>query len=523
MSQSPNNRHLSPRQKMINLMYIILIAMLAINVSSDVLDGFRQVEKGLYDTNENTGNRNAAIFNAIERANEKNPAKVRQWFDKAQLVRHLTDSLFNLINDFKLQIAVEADGADADIENLQNRENLDVAAAVMLNPVTKQGASLRHAIDDYRSLIVSLMPDKDQCAVVEKVLSTQPYKKGGVIEQLWEESKFENQPVIAAMTLLTKLQNDLLYSEGEALASFLQNIDVNDVRVNELNAFVIPESRYVMRGGRYSANIVLAAVDTTARPDIYINGNKFDMSDGIYEFTPNATGHFSYSGYIELTHSDGHVTRHPFESEYEVVNPTATVSATMMNVLYAGIDNPISISVPGVASSAVSASINNGTLTKNGDGGWVARPSKVGSDADITVSASISGKIQPVNTVSFRVRKLPDPTPYIIYSDENGEKQRYKGSVPIAKRVLLSTKSIGAAIDDELLDVPFTVIGFETLSFDSMGNAIPEVSKGSEFSSRQMDMIKRIKRGGRFYISRVRAIGPDGIERLLSPIEVIVN
>ena len=109
------------------------------------------------------------------------------------------------------------------------------------------------------------MPDTLKRSTIEKALSTDPVlRKGTLGKQSWAESKFDNQPVVAAVTLLTKLQNDVKYAEGEALSTLLANVDAGDVRVNELNAFVIPQSRFVMRGGKYSANIVLAAVDTTA-------------------------------------------------------------------------------------------------------------------------------------------------------------------------------------------------------------------------------------------------------------------
>ncbi|MDE6176042.1 MAG: gliding motility protein GldM, partial [Paramuribaculum sp.] len=338
----------------------------------------------------------------------------------------------------------------------------------------------------------------------------------------WEEAKFENQPVVAAVTLLTKLQNDIRYAEGEALATLLANVDAGDVRVNEINAFVIPQSRLVMRGGKYSANIVLAAVDTTARPSIFINGKRLENKNGLYELTAGSTGNFDYSGYLEVAHGDGTVTKHPFSSSYTVMEPSATVSATMMNVLYAGISNPIGISVPGVPNSAISATMTNGTLTRNGDS-WSARPAKVGDNAVITVTATIDGRQQTVNTTSFRVRKLPDPVAFISYSGASGTPERYKGGRPISKAQLLASKGIDAAIDDEMLNIDFKVLGFETVFFDSMGNAIPEVSNGALFSQRQLDSFKRLSRGKRFYISRIRAIGPDGVERMLQPVEVIVQ
>ncbi len=93
----------------------------------------------------------------------------------------------------------------------------------------------------------------------------------------------------------------------------------------------------------------------------------------------------------------------------------------------------------------------------------------------------------------------------------------------MSKTLLMQAPGIEAAIDDDLLNVSYRVLSFETVFFDSMGNAIPEVSSGSQFSQRQKDSFRRLQRGKRFYISRVKAVGPDGIERDLAPLEVIVN
>ena len=173
------------------------------------------------------------------------------------------------------------------------------------------------------------------------------------------------------------------------------------MRVNELNAYVMPQSRLVMRGGKYSANIVLAAVDTTQRPEIFIKGVKLDNDKGLYEVNTGSTGNFDYTGWLQVTHGDGTVTRHDFASSYTVIEPTATVSATMMNVLYAGIDNPVSISVPGIATADISATMTNGTLSRQGDK-WVARPGAVGQDAVVTVTARMDGRPVNVANTTFR-------------------------------------------------------------------------------------------------------------------------
>jgi gliding motility-associated protein GldM len=193
----------------------------------------------------------------------------------------------------------------------------------------------------------------------------------------------------------------------------------------------------------------------------------------------------------------------------------------MMNVMYAGIENPVSISVPGVAASQISASMTNGTLTRSGNG-WVAKPKEVDKDAVITVTANQNGRSMQVSQMAFRVRRLPDPTPYIAYKDASGNMQKYKGGTQISKASLLSAGGIRAAIDDGLLNVEFQVKSFRVDIFDSMGNDIPEDSQTSEWSSRQLEALRRLSRGKTFFITRVKAVGPDGIERTLSPIQVIL-
>ena len=508
---------------MINLMYIVLTAMLALNVSSDVLDGFTQVERGLADSNDNVADRNNACYDRLASIAAGNPAKGAAWNDKALVLRDATVSLNALVDSLKMLMAVEADGDGADPAHVKNQENHTAATEIMLNPLSSNGRKLRERVDGYRATLMSMVGDSLRRANVGRALSTAgPERTGVALGMSWEEALFDGKPVVAAITLLTKLQNDIRYAEGETLSSLLAGVDERDVRVNRLSAFVLPHTRHVVKGGRYVADIVLAAVDTTSQPAVYVGGKRLDLENGRYELPAGTTGDFTYSGYLEVPHGDGSVSRHDFTSSYSVVEPSATVSATMMNVLYAGIDNPVSISVPGVPASAVTATMTGGTLVRRGNG-WVARPAKVGTEAVITVTADIDGRRTTVASTGFRVRKLPDPAPFLAVADAKGNEVRYKGSRPLAKSALLSAKGVGAAVDDDMLDIPYRITGFETLYFDSMGNAIPEVSDGASFSNRQKTMLRKLARGKRFFISRIKAVGPDGIERDLPPLEVIVN
>ena len=504
---------------MINLMYIVLTAMLALNVSSDVLNGFKQVHEGLRQTGDNVSDRNEAQFAYLEQLNQKNPAKAGPWYAKGAELRASATGLYNVIDSLKTAIAIQADGEEGDFNNLDNVEDLEAASVTMLNPTTNEARDLKRRIDAYREFVAQIITDSTKRAAVTKMLSTD-VKKG---EIRWEEKLFDNMPAIAAVTLLTKMQGDIRQAEGEALSALITSVDIGDVRVNELNAFVIPNSNIVMRGGRYTADIVLAAIDTTQRPTVFVNGARLANDLGHLELTAGSVGEHSYSGYIEVARGDGSTDRRQFSSSYTVIEPMATISPTMMNVLYAGIDNPISISVPGVPMSGVQATMTNGSLVRNGDH-WTARPGKVGSEAVISVTANIDGRSQAVGSMTFRVRKLPDPSPYISMKDAQGNTVNYKGAPKrISKAALLAANSLGAAIDDDILNVTYTVVSFSTIFFDSMGNAIPEVSDGASFSKRQKEQFRRLKPGKSFFISGVKAKGPDGITRDISPMEVALN
>lgn len=523
MAGSNNIARMSPRQRMINLMYIVLTAMLALNVSSDVLNGFSQVQEGLQLTGRNLTSKNEVQFRYLEQLYAKNPTKARQWYESGKSLRSATAALYSQIEELKTAIAKKADGPDGDYHAIKRQDDLEAASSVMLNPISRRGASLRKSIDAYRTTVSSMISDPAKRKAIEQLLSTAVRRKPGQLQVAWETKMFDNMPTVAAITLLTKLQNDIRTAESEAMSNLITNVDIGDVRVNELNAYVIPRSNMIIRGGKYSANIVLAAIDTTQRPTVYVGGSRINNPSGLYEFVAGRTGNFDYSGYIEVPKPDGSIERRPFKSSYTVIEPMATVSATMMNVLYAGINNPISISVPGIPTSAITATMTNGSLTRSGDS-WIAHPSKVGAEAVISVSAQVEGRSMTVGQTKFRVRKLPDPNPYIAIRDGSGNTVHYKGTPRrISKGALMGASGLGAAIDDDLLNVTYTVVSFSTVFFDSMGNAIPEVSAGSQFSSRQREQFKRLKPGKSFFITSVKAKGPDGITRDISPMEVALN
>ena len=329
----------------------------------------------------------------------------------------------------------------------------------------------------------------------------------------------EEELGVKGKSLVEKVKRSLLDEprEGDEKKKDVKLVELN---VSEMNAFVIPEKTTLYAGERFNSQVVMAAIDSTQRPEIYVNGSRLQAADGRYSFTAGGVGEHQFSGYILMKGKDGEEIRRNFSQKYTVlpVPNSATVAADLMNVLYAGYANPISISVPGVPANAISASMSGGSFVSKGNGHFVATPSAVGKDVTIHVTARDKGQVRSLPPFVFHVRKLPDPTAYIAMGTD-----RFRGG-GLAKANLMGATGIHAAIDDGLLDIPFKVVGFETVFFDNMGNAIPLASAGASFSARQREEFRKLYRNRRFYISHIRAVGPDGIMRTLpSAMEVIVK
>ena len=329
----------------------------------------------------------------------------------------------------------------------------------------------------------------------------------------------EEELGVKGKSLMEKVKRSLL-DEPRKGDEKKKDVKLVELNVSEMDAFVIPEKTTLYAGERFNSHVVMAAVDSTRRPEIYVNGSRLLAADGRYSFTAGGVGEHRFSGYILMKGKDGEEIRRNFSQKYTVlpVPNTATVAADLMNVLYAGYANPISISVPGVPANAISATMTGGSFVAKGNGHFVATPSAVGKDVTIHVTARDKGQVRSLPPFVFRVRKLPDPTAYITMGTD-----RFKGGA-LSKGALMGATTIHAAIDDGLLDIPFKVLGFETVFFDNMGNAIPLASAGSNFSERQREEFRKLSRNRRFYISHIKAVGPDGITRNLpAAMEVIVK
>jgi gliding motility-associated protein GldM len=522
----------TPRQKMIGMMYLVLTALLALNVSKDILDAFVLVEGGLSKTTENFSARNQIVYDQFSAMYISNPTKVKPWQDKALEVKKQADSLFNFIQQLKIQIVQKAEGADTKAvegkkvrgELVESKDNTDIPAEIMI--VGNKGRDLKEMMAKYREYLVGLSSDPEIVTSIKHTLDTNnPPAKEGLEERTWESEHFEHLPLIAVATIMSKMQGDVRNAESEIIQYLVNQIEAGSFKFNKLESTVIPNSNYIIRGNEYKAEVFLAASDTTQRPSIYVGQfekiktadgredyrmvGRYDSLDidpktnkGIFRRASGSVGTMKWGGLIQLKSTDGSYIKRPFTAEYQVADPNAVVSPTKMNVLYIGVDNPISISVSGIPSDRIFASSTNGIIKRSGNG-WIAIPRQPGN-ALIEVSADVygDGKKKNMGAMEFRVKNIPDPI---------GKVAGRKGGI-IDKGTLQAQMVVNADLENFEFDAKFTVTEF-TVSANVRGFNQEEPSKSFKITSAQRDIISNLKKGEKVYFDNIKAVGPDGKPR----------
>ncbi len=549
----------TPRQKMIGMMYLVLTALLALNVSKDILDAFVLVDNGLFRTTENFSAKNQTLYSEFEKQMANNPSKIGPWQDKALNVRAEADQLVFDLQKLKSDIIQHCDGDDAEalipvkrlVFNLasktekeedsyniddaliKNKDNLDKPQEIMI--VNGRGAELKGKIEKFRELALSLTSDKHPEVKVslEKALDTNPppRTKDG-IQQTWESYYFDHIPAVAVITMLTKLQSDVRNAEAEIVTHLLTEIDAGAVKVNKVEAIVKANSNYILRGGQYEAQVILAAYDSLQKPEILIgNYTTKHLPDGsidyemtgssevlqydsdnkaIYRRAGGSAGNFTWGGILQLTNPDGSKLKRPFTATYQVGEASAVISATKMNVFYIGVENPVSISVSGVPADKISASMTNGSISRSG-GGYIVKPTAVGT-ARVSVSANIDGQNRAMGFMDYRVKVVPNPVPQVAG----------KIGGRIDKSTLSAQMAVLAVMENFDFDLRFRVTAF-TVSTVVGGFVQSRPSTNANITDQQKALINGATRGQKIYFEDIKAVGPDGTTRELSAISFTIN
>ena len=512
----------TPRQKMIGMMYLVLTAMLALNVSTDILNGFTMVDDSLHSSIAAADFRNGKMYSNFQAANAQNPEKTQEWYDKAVLLHQRADSLYDYIEDFKTKIAILADGQEKVQErvdkggsatrHIENNSNFDVTGQYAI--VEGNGKILRDKITAYKDYLLDLAAGSHE--LTNEFASVFACERGWNSHDKdsvdWEVAVFEGMVVGASVTILTKIQNDVRTSEGEMIQYLMGRTDASDLRVNKLNAYVIPKSDIVMKGAKYTAQIILAAVDSTQRPEYYIDGQRIN-DQGVYEVLANQVGQKQYSGQIAFLSNTGEMQYLPFSGSYTVSAPSVTISNTDLNIMYRGYENQFSISVPGITNDKVKVSVNGAAVSRRGDY-WIIKPGDGAKQVTISVQAELEGKMQAMGSMTYRVKALPKPGAYF----KSGETEYSDGNISRGALLNPNAQVIASYGPDGLLDLPFKITSFKVNI-----NGVLTEAKGDKFTGQQLSQLGKLKKGAIVVITDIRAKGPDGKDTRLSPIPLSLN
>jgi hypothetical protein len=541
----------TPRQKMIGMMYLVLMALLALNVSKDVLDAFAVLDNGLVATLSTIESTNINIIGDFEEQFELNKEKVGPYRNRAVMVKNLADSVVNLIQDYKIKVIKEAEGEESKAiegrnilgKNIEAKDNKDAPARVMIeSEKDKGGVEIKNAIADFRTYLHDIISDSAMTASFGSLLDTEAEHHGPDTKvHTWEDEHFLHVPLAGVISIMSGLQLNVRNAESDALRYLYSGISATDFKFNKLEATVIPNSNFIIRGNEYKADVFLAASDSTATPTVYVteSSNPYDSvydklsgtylykkrqgvdykqlpvtpgsGKGVFSFPAKSIGAKSWGGIIELRGPSGNIIARPFKRSFVVGEGSVVVSATKMNVFYLGVDNPVDVSVAGIQPDKVSISVTNGKYVKR-RGGYIIKPRRPGNSF-VIVSAEIDGKRRQVGREEFRVKTVPDPYPSV--ADK-------KGGV-INKNLLEKQVGVAAKMPEDFdFDLSFRVTKFKVSA--SVGGFFKEVESNSyKFTREQKNLIRSLGRGDRVYIEEIVAVGPDGIPRKLPPIPFVLN
>jgi gliding motility-associated protein GldM len=508
----------TPRQKMIGMMYLVLTAMLALNVSKEAVKAFVKVDEALTLTVENYGKKNNIIYQEFDRAAAENPTKAGKFKTAAYAVKERADEAFNFMQGLKIQIINTADGLpntavvgnEVFTEKIVKFDDSNVPSQILIGADENGKANdLKAVLVEYRNFLITTLEGK--APAIEESLKKSLATDDGISlhsgeKERWENATFQTLPVVAVIAMLSEFQVNVRNAETEVLNYLYGQIDASSFKFNKLTAIVIPNSNYVTMGSDYEAQVFISATDSTQTPEITVGGTKLPIDEtgkGIYKARASAVGPKNWGGIIALKAPDGSTKNYDFKAAYVVGEPNVIISPTAMNIMYNGLANPIDVSVPGVSPDKIKIAVKNGTFStekvKNSKGevfkgGWSVKPNAVGVNVEVTVTAEINGKPVTFAPYPFRVKKVPPPI--AIFADKS------QGSV--GKALAVAQSGVFAKLPDFDFDLTYEVTEF-TILFSDKGADYEEPSKSSNLTSKQKTIINSMTRGKTLLIKDIKA------------------
>jgi gliding motility-associated protein GldM len=528
---------LSPRQKMIGMMYLVLTALLALNVSKEIINAFVTVNDSLELSKQNAVVRNDGLYNMFERAMKNDPTKTKPFNDRAQKIRNYSKDLNQYIIDIKNELISKVEGLEEGaaipaVADIARKDDYDIPTNIMCGDkadgVGHKATELKGKMDEFKANILKTLSADDRKLFqtkLEQIINTSDPAPELVRDdkRTWEMATFYHNPIVATLALLTKFQSDVRNVESELVSHLLSSIDAENFKFDALQARVIAPTSYVLLGQEYTADVFLAAFSTTSNPEITLEGGQsVPVEGGLGKYThkPTSPGLKKWGGVIKIKKPDNTWDEYPFEQEYIASKPAAVVSPDKMNVIYIGVDNPMSISVPGVADANVLVSTpgNMGGLKikknpKAGGGKYIATARAQSVKAKISVSAKLGEKNVPMGSFEFRIKRVPDPVAMI-----GGKKG---GS--INKSVLAAQSSVNSIMENFDFELYFKVKSFRMTLIRRGKDPVEMDAKSSRITADMKRAIRKAGPGSKVYFEYIKASGPDGTTRKLSSVNFVLQ
>jgi len=517
----------TPRQKMIGMMYLVLTALLAMNISKDVLNAFIQINKGLGKTNEILDQKSQATIDAINSSTEG--AKAVPFQQKVVEVDQWTDAMMAYIEEMKARVMASSMKGNADGTGFE--EFMIDGKAIYADTKNADG-----------KLIVST-PDENQNNTALLVGAEPQTPKDGPFSAKELRMKLEEfrdklmgiSVIVAVLANLAKVQTDVMNAKNNVCMSLAGGINASDLKFTDVTVAVVPKQSYVLRGDEFEAEIYLAAYNKSSQTKVYMGGEYkgenapavFDPagraaltsdSEGKCHFKTNtggmSLGSHGYSGQIAYM-KDGKEAYIPFVvPPFFVGEPALVISPVQMNVFYRGLENPVEISVPGVSQDQVEATCSGcASFSKGQNGQWIVKPGAE-KDAKISVSATINGEKKSIGVKDFRVKPIPDPIP------------SFNGKKPTDGTITQGELSVASGIRADMSNFDFNVTVRAKSFVITIGTASGGVKEynnpGNTLTDGNKEVLKKAKKGEKIFIEKIMVDMPDGTTRQLSNINLKV-
>ncbi len=509
-----------PRQKMINIMYLVLTALLALNVSNEILNAFKTVDRSLMSASGIIENKNVDIFKSFQRKIEdpKTKEKAEMWFPKAQQAKKVADDTYAYLDALKAELRKEAGEHDVEGKLEYKEDDLEAATRLFIAHAPEGKGKSKEFFDRLKTFKDRLLADPELAKEIgaNLPLDLVDPKTGKVPatdkeKEDWAYSYFHMTPAVASITMLSKFQNDIKNSEAQAVEYYHRKIGEVEIVYDEFQAFAGTNSQYLMPGEQLIITAGVGAFSKAAKPSITIDGSGVPLkADGAAEYTTTVgnSGAFTKKVRITFIKPDGTPSTVEKEVKYTVGVPSGLVVSTdKTRVFYASLDNPLNVTGGG-GDEKVNVSIegpagSNTAIKKVGPGQYIVTVDKPGGSATVTAN---DGKT--TQKITIPIKRVPDPIATV-----GG-----KGGGPIAANIFRVQKGVAAELRDFIFEgIKYEVVSFTLVctgkGFEESGLGIAEVS-GAYFIGEAQALIRRLQPGSTVVIDEIKVSGPGGVRKL---------